>query len=70
MVVYKWIMVLNAIYLGLSAAEKEWDCEFLKKLGAINVNLTDYLRTQNGPPIAEEIRVVTTEKKKPVESNI
>ncbi|XP_048752374.2 uncharacterized protein LOC125663964 [Ostrea edulis] len=56
--------------LGLSAAEKEWDCEFLKKLGAINVNLTDYLRTQNGPPIAEEIRVVTTEKKKPVESNI
>ncbi|XP_061198076.1 uncharacterized protein LOC133206165 [Saccostrea echinata] len=47
--------------LDLSTAEKAWECEFLKNLDDLNVNLTDYLVTQNGPPVAEEIRVVNTE---------
>lgn len=45
----------------LNAADKAWDCEFLEKLDDMNVNLTDYLNTKNGPQITEEIRVVTTD---------
>lgn len=45
----------------LNAADKAWDCEFLEKLNDMNVNLTDYLNTKNGPQITEEIRVVTTD---------
>lgn len=57
----------NGLYilliLELNAAEKAWDCEFLEKLNEMNVNLTDYLNTKNGPQITEEIRVVTTDTK-------
>lgn len=47
----------------LTAAEKAWDCEFLEKLNELNVSLTEYLNTQNGPQITEEIRFVTMDSK-------
>ncbi|XP_022342646.2 uncharacterized protein LOC111136233 [Crassostrea virginica] len=49
--------------LDLTAAEKAWDCEFLEKLNELNVSLTEYLNTQNGPQITEEIRFVTMDSK-------